>query len=393
MVSDESPYVLGERLREARRARGLTQAEAAQHLGVSRPTLIAVEQGRRRPTPTELVTLAELYGRRMHELMRSSPPVEALAASFRLSPGDAKSATDLAVDSLERIVDDVLELEEISGVSLAKNYPPVYDMEGLPIDTAAEQLAVSERHRLGLGDGPVLELRNLLEGEVGLRIFSLPLPAKVAGLFAFSERAGACIGVNAGHPLDRQRWTLAHECAHFLTDRWSAEVTRLSSGSLPSGELFAETFAANFLMPASSLTRRFQAARRSRASTFTAADLLQLASEYQVSAMALAIRLQNLGLLGAGWWDTLESRGFKVMEAQDQLGIARMPQDHELLPQRTKYVAIEAYLNGQMSEGQLARLFKMDRVDTREAVDRLTRSFDTNTDGGVQAWTWTADEA
>jgi len=53
--------------------------------------------------------------------------------------------------------------------------PPEYRISGLPISHAAEGLASQERNRLGLGDGPIPILRDLLEQEVGLRIFYLPL--------------------------------------------------------------------------------------------------------------------------------------------------------------------------------------------------------------------------
>ena len=46
---------LASRLRAARESSGLTQAQAAIELGVSRPLLIAIEKGTRAATPEELV--------------------------------------------------------------------------------------------------------------------------------------------------------------------------------------------------------------------------------------------------------------------------------------------------------------------------------------------------
>ena len=71
------PRILGRRLAEARKARGLTQEEAAQHLGCSRPTLIAIEKGERPAKPAEIVKLAAFYGRQVHELVRAGEPVAA----------------------------------------------------------------------------------------------------------------------------------------------------------------------------------------------------------------------------------------------------------------------------------------------------------------------------
>lgn len=63
-VSEAQLGVVAARLLEARKAAGLTQQEAAAQLGVSRPTLIAIEKGTRQTKPEELVKLAALYGLR-----------------------------------------------------------------------------------------------------------------------------------------------------------------------------------------------------------------------------------------------------------------------------------------------------------------------------------------
>ena len=63
LEQDGSATVLAARLRAARESRGLTQAQAASELGVSRPLLIAIEKGTRDPSSEEIVKLAEIYGR------------------------------------------------------------------------------------------------------------------------------------------------------------------------------------------------------------------------------------------------------------------------------------------------------------------------------------------
>ena len=46
-VNQIDPKLLGQRLAEARKARGVTQEDAAKHLECSRPILIAIEKGTR----------------------------------------------------------------------------------------------------------------------------------------------------------------------------------------------------------------------------------------------------------------------------------------------------------------------------------------------------------
>jgi len=49
-------------LREARQAAGLTQAEVADHLGISRPTYIKMEKRPEEVTISDAITLADLFG-------------------------------------------------------------------------------------------------------------------------------------------------------------------------------------------------------------------------------------------------------------------------------------------------------------------------------------------
>lgn len=380
----ESLTDLAARLREARRARGVSQDTAAQEIGVSRPTLIALEQGRRPAKPDEIVLLARLYGRSVAELVRPAPPVTGLVAQFRVGAGGGAAGTDMAhaVDDLQRLADSIVALEEATGVQRPRHYPAPYDVTGLPPEVSAEQIADAERRRLGLGDGPLLQLRSVLENDVGLLVFAVRLPSKVAALYGYAEPAGGCVAINARHPHERQRWSLAHEYAHFLTSRHVAEVTALPGpGRTSAGERLADAFAGHFLMPGLGLARRFNAQRQSRGGRFTAGDLLQFAALYEVSAEAMALRLESLQLTTPGWWKSLRDRGLRVEQAKQLVGLATPPADEELLPLRHRYLAVEAHLNGELSEGQLTELLRLDRLTVRELVARLAASADVDEAG------------
>jgi len=382
-----SPLTIGRRLREARRERGFTQEQIAEHLGLARTTIVAIEKGGRRVTPEELIKLAELYGRSVNELLRPGVPVEGLAAQFRLAM--ARKAPEVPelerlVLELQRLAEDYVELERITGSKPARSYPPPHEVEGLPPEPVGEQAAIAERSRLGLGDGPVLQLRELLEHDVGLRVFVLDLPSSVAGLFAYSEEAGGCVAINSKHPAERQRWSLAHEYGHFLTNRYRPEITLLRSYQrLPAAERMAEEFAANFLIPATGLTRRFAELKRARPGGPTPADLLQLAHLYQVSLQALIFRLEALRLLRPGTWDHLEAAGFRVGEARRLLDLSSLEPDTSQLPARYRYLAVEAYLKGLISEGQFARFLRMDRVAARAVAQELARQQGLTEEGNV----------
>jgi Zn-dependent peptidase ImmA (M78 family)/transcriptional regulator with XRE-family HTH domain len=369
---------LGARIESARQARGLTQAEVAAAVGVSRPTYIAVESGRRRPGPEELARLAELLGVSAHELLRTRPPVGSIVPLFR---GSGESAPVTAVVAeVQSLLDDYLELESLCESPLARSYPAVYDPAGLGSSAAGAEVADRERKRLGLGDGPLPNLREVLEADVGLRIFCLPMPPRVSGLFAYSDTLGGCIAVQSAHPAGRQLWSLAHEYAHFLAHRYQAEVTHLRTERRGSQrEVFAEAFARHFLMPSSGLRRRFHDLVRA-GGVITPATLVSLTDLYGVTFEALVLRLEDLRLLRTGTWDELHEAGFRLGAAPQSLGMDD-PGGMSLLPRRYVALAARAGVAGLITEGQLARFLRTDRQQARAWVRRLTFREDVAADG------------
>ena len=383
MLKVEDRSGVATRLRAARKAAVKTQKEAADRIGVSRTTVVAIEKGERAIRPEELVALAEFFGKPVNELLRPSPVAKDFVAEFRSSADrgliDAEVLT--AVSMLQELADDYVELERISGSAPPQQYPTERPTRALKPTAAGEALAASERNRLDLGDGPILGLRQLLESDVGLRVFGLDLPSRVAGLFISSTIYGACVAFNVKHRFEHQRWTMAHHFGHFLTQRSSTEVTALGAYErVPARERYADAFAENFLMPAAGVMRRFHEIAQRRPNGATPADLVHLADRFQVGVQTMALRLENLSLARAHTWDRLKGEGFKVGKARSLLAIEAHPRDREMLPFRYRYMATEAYLQGELSQGQLARFLRVDLVRARQLVTRLEGNSDPELD-------------
>ena len=364
--------LLGQRLTEARRARGVTQRDAADHLGCSRPTLIAIEKGTRRVKPQELVALAELYGRTLHELVRPGAGVTALEPHLRAAV-DASRADDKeleeAIRQFQRFAEDHRELERITGIRLPEAYTPEVALPARgDLRPFAENVAVRERSRLQLGDQPILNLRQVMENDGGLRIFYGPMPSTVAGMYVFAAELGYCVFINRKHPPKRRRYTLAHEYGHFLCDRHKPGIDYLSeAGRKPRNERFADGLAMSFLMPESGIRRQVTEVTAA-SGDFQVADLCRLSSYYFVSVQAMTLRLEDLGLIEKGTWDYLKEEGFQPALAKQQLGLEPPGSREEAYPQRYKYLAVQAFSQGRISEGQLARFLRCDRVTAREVV-------------------------
>jgi Zn-dependent peptidase ImmA (M78 family)/DNA-binding XRE family transcriptional regulator len=371
---------LGRELQEARKKRGLTQEDAAQLIGVARTTLVAIEKGERRIKAGELIDLARAYGRQVSDFVRARPKVESFSEPFQVqfrgpSWRTEEDETKIGpfIDEFEDLCRDYLEIEEITEAPLTHKYPPEYEIARLSTQQAAEGVALEERARLGLGDGPIPMLNEILEQDVGLRIFYIPLPGKFSEIYHFDWQLGGCIAINSSHPKDRALWSLAHGYAHFLAHRYKAEIL-VNNGyqRKPESEKFADSFALYFLMPTSAMIRRYNDILRTKGGPILA-DLLVMAHYYGVSFRALMERLETIGLLPTGVWSKLNDKGFKVREAQQQLGLdpTSEPSKKLELPKRYQYLALVALESGLITEAQFAHFLRLNRLEARKAAESL----------------------
>jgi DNA-binding XRE family transcriptional regulator len=80
---------LGRRIRDAREACRMTQNDSAKHIGVSRPTFVQIEAGKRSVSSLELDKLAYLFGLERVSSGRSvdEQPGLQLREPFRTSSG------------------------------------------------------------------------------------------------------------------------------------------------------------------------------------------------------------------------------------------------------------------------------------------------------------------
>lgn len=388
---DLDATVLGARLAESRRARGLTQQQAADAIDVARTTITAIEKGTRKPRASELARLLLLYGRSVSEFARSAAPSESppFLVQFRESRGASSSDVNrtAAIQQFEQLCRWYREMEAAAGFQEFAPLPPDYSVQSLNPVQAGEMLASAERNRLGMGDGPIADLWGLLESGAGLRIFSFPMHhhAGIAGMFVFASDLGACVALNANHPAERQRWSLAHEYAHLLTNRFRAEITVLRSrGRSDPNERIANAFAIHFLMPTTGVIRRFQSIQHETGGKMTPTELLQLSHLYGVSVESMTHRLEDLELLPSNTWDRLQEKGFKPRAAQQMLGIPNDRTGQPRFPVRYVALCVAAYQRGELSEGQLAQRLLSDRVGVRRIVDEISGAETLGDDGEIR---------
>ncbi|MBM3967840.1 MAG: helix-turn-helix transcriptional regulator, partial [Planctomycetes bacterium] len=123
------PQRLGDLLQQARKKMGMTQADAAKVIDAARTTLVAIEKGERRLKPNELIKLARAYGRSISDFVRPTPAIEPFEVQFRSvyqRHDDQEGEINLVIHHFEQLCRNYLELEQIMGAPMARNYPPEY---------------------------------------------------------------------------------------------------------------------------------------------------------------------------------------------------------------------------------------------------------------------------
>lgn len=372
-LNSKGPPEAGSRLRIARESIGMSQAVAAEHVGIARTTLVAIENGSRRIRINELQELAALYGTTLNSLFREEAIHVDLVPRFRRIVKDADEPASKAVELLAALAKAEVELENLLGTRRTFNLPPQRPLLPGDVRTQAEQDAQELRERLGLGVRPITDVVTLLELEFGARVYVRRLDSSISGLFVYDEAIGACILLNASHPLTRRAFSAAHECGHLVSVRENPDVLHSSDCVNSREERYANAFARAFLTPARGVMQKFEdiVADSGR---LTRRHVIILAHYFGVSREALVRRLEELDLTKEGTWDWFVDQGGITNEQELQVLGDLRPEDHRAIDAdqpttlRINLLASRAYEEGLMSEGQLARLLKLDRLDVRKLL-------------------------
>ena len=397
---------LGRRIRVAREARGLTQDDVAQHLGVSRPTVAQMELGNRAVTSLELDQLARLFGRDLREFVADAfQEQDALSALFRAE--EAVIQQPHVIDALRNCATlgrEVTNLEQLLGIDregvAAAVYPSPIPRSRWQAVQQGERVASQERRRLGLGLAPVGSLSELLETQ-GVRTALIDLPDDVSGLTMADLAIGVFIVANRTHHAVRRRFSLAHEYAHALLDRDRLGTVSRTTERNDLVEVRANTFAAAFLLPGEGV-RQFMTLigkggpSRQHADIFDEGgvveastraapksqdtqmyDVAELAEHFGVSRLAALYRLRNLRFLSDAEFDHLK----QLEDAGQGRAVAALLQ----LPQRDEdaardeyrhrflSLALEAFRRQAISRSKLNELASIIDLGPNEVGDLLER--------------------
>ncbi|PYY08309.1 MAG: hypothetical protein DMG61_24010, partial [Acidobacteria bacterium] len=245
--------LVGANLKAARDIAGISQEVFAEKLGISRATLSAIENGHVAVDSTKLIQASRILGRPINDFFREEGEELALLyrAAEKLIPNEEVRS------KFRNFCESYREIEEIVGVADSVLPPPEYPftphLHAKPLQFS-EQVAGSERDRLGLGKSePIANIFTVLE-ENGVRILACEIEQEgLFGLSAYSKQYGPCILVNSHNTIERQIFTLAHEYGHLLMHRNRYTNLAPVAESEEELELMANSFARFFLVPKTGL--------------------------------------------------------------------------------------------------------------------------------------------
>ncbi|MFN8140088.1 MAG: XRE family transcriptional regulator [Fimbriimonadales bacterium] len=223
----------------AREAVGLTQKELADKLSIPNSVLSKYESGVREPTAKHLCAIADELGVTVAFFELSERRFQ-----FGSSCTYHRRRQDVTVARLRKLLAEINVLR----IHLARL------LQGIEIDSPIEiprmdiedyggdvnRIAQLARMQMHVSPGPIPNLIQLIESAGGIvvhRPFDTP---KLDAVSQWMPGMPPVFLLNSEAPVDRQRFTLAHELGHLIMHRTPTE----------SIEKEADEFAAEFLMPA-----------------------------------------------------------------------------------------------------------------------------------------------
>lgn len=280
--------MLGDRIKLARKRAGLSLRGLADALAgqVSANAISKYETGKMMPSSTVLLALSKTLGLSLDYF---TSPMQASLDSLefrKLASTPVKDQARVEAEVLSHI-ERYLAVEQILELDSTQWNDPLEQRRLIASLDDCEDVAAAVRDAWHLGTDPIPNLTLLFE-QHGMKVLLLDLPEKVDGLTCYVTRRERepvpCIVVNRHRPVERRRFTLAHELGHRLIAPPDGEIPI---------EKAAQRFAGAFLMPAEGV--RAEVGRHRQA--FGHAEIMQLKRFYRVSAAAFLVRCEQLGII------------------------------------------------------------------------------------------------
>lgn len=323
----------GERLCEAREARGLTVAGLAELLGLNRNSVGKYERGVISPSLQVVTRMAQILRLPTGFFFQQGVPVSD-ALFYRSMAANTKTSrlrAERKYGWLKHLFTYVSSYVRTPSTNL-----PELEIPSDPLaieDQFIESAAMATREAWGLGVGPISDVMLLLEnnGVVVSRIFVGS--AYMDGYSSIDSDSGQAFVVLASDKgaAVRSRFDLAHELGHLILHRNLPQSFVKNPVNNKLLEDQAHSFAGAFLVPEQALANELW--------IVTLDSLRDLKSRWLVSIGALLYRVGTLGWLTdaqkRGLWMNYSRRGWKRSEPLDDVLEPEVPR---MLPRAVQLI-------------------------------------------------------
>lgn len=348
--------MIGDRIRRARLAGGLTQDEVVERLAsagltITKAALSKYERGKSEPKQAVLILLARVLGVKPNYFF-TEPVLSIEWLAFRKQARLGKSKQERIKAFVEQVVEKQTRLERIF-------YPRQRSFFPKPTPVAAPQdvEAVSQRLRKAwkLDDAPIDSLVEMVEDKGG---FVVEYPEHGVQFDGLSGRADGrpVVVVNSEARADRYRYNVAHELGHLL----------ISCPDSPTKEeeSLAHRFAAALLVPAD--VAKWELGEKRRHLDF--AELGVLKEKYGLSMQAWVRRARDLDIISEGLYKSLciefNRKRWRRHEPYTYSGHER--------PKRLVQMVLRAVAEGIIAREEADRICKNCGLDPMAAAEKVT---------------------
>jgi len=274
--------VFAYRVKSARIQKGVTQAQLAEALGISKQAVSQYENGKKNPESKTLIAMAKYFQKPLEYFLR---PVSASLdqVEFRKRASLKGKKLDAVKATILEKLEPYLELEHI----LALDEPfenPLINFQIREVEDA-ENAAKYLLQSWKLGLNPIPNILEMLEDR-GIKIIHVELDPKFDGLSTFVGDRIPIIVLNEKMDTLRLRFTAMHELGHLLLP-----IDEESDHKFK--EAVCNRFAGAMLMPGGVLMEEL-GSKRQRISW---AELIPIKEYYGISLAALMYRCKDLGIL------------------------------------------------------------------------------------------------
>lgn len=359
----------GSKLLRLRGRQQLSREEVGQGTGISAARILEFENGRVTPTGDEVLILADFFLCDYRFFISN----DRLAASEQTESLYRKFGDEFRKEDRRAILEFLYlcECEQSLQEELRHQKEDFhFSPSGTHYKSHAEQAAKQLRAHFSYAPNAVPSDVYDDFRRIGFHVFRRRLEnSNISGITIRHPLAGVCILVNYDEDIYRQRFTVAHEGAHGIIDRNDDVVVsflgRYKKASLV--ETRANTFASRYLLPPT-VTASIPVTK------WTHQEILRWASHFKVSTKALAIALNEAGVIDNPTADYLATVRVPLQEKTDP-ELANLSRPVEARKQgllekglSASYVSLclEAYSQGLISGGRAAEMMLVNDFELNE---------------------------